>query len=69
VVKVTENSFIEEEVYQLAEKLFGNDTAKGTGFSSRLLDMYNRAEKSNFLLIHNPGGWGSTHIENLLQWE
>jgi hypothetical protein len=69
VVKVTEHSYIEEEVYQLAEKLFGNDTAKSTGFSSRLLDMYNRAEKGNFLLIHNPGGWGSTHIENLLQWE
>lgn len=66
---MTENSFIEEEVYQLAKKLFGNNTAQGNGFSSRLLDIYNRAEKSNFLLIHNPGGWGSTRIENLLQWE
>ena len=66
---MTENSFIEEEVYQLAKKLFGNDTARSSGFTSRLLDMYTRAEKSNFLLIHNPGGWGSTRIENLLQWE
>ncbi|MFC1847534.1 hypothetical protein ACFLW5_01810, partial [Chloroflexota bacterium] len=23
----------------------------------------------DFLLIHNPGGWGTTHLENLLQWE
>jgi len=69
VVEVTENSFIEEEVYQLAKTLFGNDTEKSAGFTSRLLNMYSMAEKSNFLLIHNPGGWGSTHIENLLQWE
>ncbi len=66
---MTENSFIEKEAYQLAKTLFGNDTGKSTGFTRRLLDMYNKAEKSNFLLIHNPGGWGSTRIENLLQWE
>ena len=66
---MTEHSYIEEEAYQLAKKLFGNDTAKSTGFTNRLLDMYNIAEKHNFLLIHNPGGWGSTRIENLLQWE
>ena len=66
---MTENSYLEKEAYQLAKKLFGNDSAKSTGFTSRLLDMYNQAEKNNFLLIHNPGGWGSTHIENLLQWE
>jgi hypothetical protein len=69
VANMTENSFIEEEAYQLARKLFGNDTVKSTGFTSRLLDMYEMAEKSNFLLIHNPGGWGSTRIDNLLQWE
>lgn len=66
---MTENSTIEEKVYQLAKKLFGNDTSKSAGFTSRLLDIYNRAEKNDFLLIHNPGGWGSTRIENLLQWE
>ena len=66
---MTENSFIEEEAYQLAKKLFGDDTVKNVGFTDTLLDMYNRAEKKHFLLIHNPGGWGSTRIENLLQWE
>ncbi len=60
---------VEEEVRQLASKLFSRDNGKKNGFESRLLDMYGRAERSQFLLIHNPGGWGSTRIDHLLQWE
>ncbi len=66
---MTESSYIEEEARQLAQRLFGDDATKSAGFTGRLLDIYGRAEKKNFLLIHNPGGWGSTRIENLLQWE
>jgi pimeloyl-ACP methyl ester carboxylesterase len=66
---MTQNSLIEEEIYQLAYRLFGEDKHKRAVFSETLLDMYNRAQNNHFLLIHNPGGWGSTRIENLLQWE
>ena len=58
---MTENGFIEKEAFQLAKTLFGNDSGKSTGFTRRLLDMYTKAEKSNFLLIHNP--W-SLYIKN-----
>jgi pimeloyl-ACP methyl ester carboxylesterase len=66
---MTETSSIEEEIRQLAYQLFGSDEKRCDGFSERLLDMYTRAQNNQFLLIHHPGGWGSTQMENLLQWE
>ena len=66
---MTKRLTLEEEVNHLAEQLFGDDIKKGASFTSRLLDMCTRAEGKDFLLIHNPGGWGTTHLENLLQWE
>ena len=66
---MTESSVIEEGIRQLAQELFGDDRKRCNGFSERLLDMYTMAEHKQFLLIHNPGGWGSTPIDNLLQWE
>jgi len=68
-LKMTKRLTLEEEVNHLAEQLFGDDIKKGASFTSRLLDMCTRAEGKDFLLIHNPGGWGTTHLENLLQWE
>ncbi len=66
---MTEGLTLEEEANRLAEQLFENDTQKRASFTSRLLDMCTRAQDKDFLLIHNPGGWGTTHLENLLQWE
>ncbi len=60
---------LKEEAEHLAEQLFGNDIKKRTSFTSRLLAMCTRAQGKDFLLIHHPGGWGTTHLENLLQWE
>jgi hypothetical protein len=58
-----------EEAHHLAHELFGNETEKCDGFTNRLLDIYTRAQGKDFLLIHNPGGWGTTHLEYCLQWE
>ncbi len=58
-----------EEVRHLAQQLFGNDVKKCASFTNRLLDICARARGKDFLLIHNPGGWGSTTLEELLQWE
>ena len=58
-----------EEASHLAEQLFGDDTKKCASFTDRLLDICTRAKDKDFLLVHNPGGWGTTKLEHLLQWE
>jgi len=60
---------VQEEASRLAEQLFGKDIKKRTDFTDRLLDICTRAQSKDFLLIHNPGGFGSTPIEHLLEWE
>jgi len=62
-------SVFEEEVSHLAQQLFGGDGKKRAGFINRLRDTCTRAKDKDFLLIHNPGGWGSTPLEGCLQWE
>jgi len=60
---------LEEEVRNIAKQLFGDNVEKRADFVDRLRDTYDRAQGKDFLLIHNPGGWGCTHLEQLLQWE
>ncbi len=57
------------EANRLAEQLFGSDTKKYASFTSRLLDICHRVQGKDFLLIHNPGGWGGTPIEHCMRWE
>ena len=54
---------------QLAQQLFGNHNRKGARFARRLFDMCTMAQDKDFLLIHNPGGWGSTPLEHCQEWE
>lgn len=63
------DSALHEEARHLAHQLFGNETEKCDGFTNRLLDICSRAQGKDFLLIHNPGGWGTTKLEHCLQWE
>ncbi len=60
---------LQEEANHLAHQLFGNNIKKCTSFTNRLLDICTRAQDKDFLLIHNPGGWGSAPLEQCLQWE
>ena len=60
---------LNEEVGSLARRLFAGDTRKQAGFTGALVDICSRAEQKDFLLIHNPGGWGFTRTKDLLQWE
>ena len=60
---------LREEAHHLAQQLFGNESEKSISFTNRLLDICTRARGKDFLLIHNPGGWGNTHIEHCLLWE
>ena len=60
---------LEKEASHLAQQLFGDNLKKCANFTNRLLDICTRAQGKDFLLIHNPGGWGTTHTKYLLQWE
>ncbi len=60
---------LQKEAQHLAHQLLGNATEKYDGFTNRLLDICRKAKGKDFLLIHNPGGWGTTNLEHCLQWE
>ena len=62
-------SALPAEVNRLAEQLFDKDTKKYANFTNRLLDICHRVQGKEFLLIHNPGGWGGTPIEHCMRWE
>lgn len=66
---MTELLTLEQEAKQLAEQLFESDSQKCACFTNWLLDICASVKDKDILLIHNPGGWGMTHLENLLQWE
>ncbi|MBI2329607.1 MAG: hypothetical protein HYU85_08275 [Chloroflexi bacterium] len=60
---------LEKEISHLGQQLFSADLKKRARLTNRLLDICTRAQGKDFLLIHNPGGWGSTPLEDCLQWE
>ncbi len=62
-------SALREEAHHLARQLFGDKTERVSSFTDRLLDIYITARDKDFLLIHNPGGWGNNVLEHCVQWE
>jgi hypothetical protein len=58
-----------EEARHLGRQLFGEDAAKISRFAERLMAIYQDARDKDFLLIHNPGGWGNSPLESCLSWE
>ncbi|MDO8579169.1 MAG: methyltransferase domain-containing protein [Dehalococcoidales bacterium] len=60
---------LEEEADLLAMQLFRRDSGKRAEFTRRVLDICRRVEGRDFLVIHNPGGWGGTPLPDLLEWE
>ncbi len=60
---------LEEEANYLAKQLFGGETEKCASLTNRLLDICTRAQGKDFLLIHNPGGWGCARLEHCMRWE
>jgi hypothetical protein len=53
----------------LALHLFKSEAKQKAEFVNRLLDTYSQAKGKDILIIHNPGGSGSTDIEHLIYWE
>jgi len=60
---------LREEARRLGRQLFGDDSGQGVRFADRLLELYAGARGKDFLLIHNPGGWGNSPLEYCLHWE
>lgn len=60
---------LQTEADQLAQQLFGHRNKKCASFASRLLEICTEVQDKDFLVIHNPGGWGSTPLEHCLEWE
>ena len=49
---------LQNEAGEVAKQLFGSRKAARVDFTRHLLDTYDRAQDKDFLVIHNPGGWG-----------
>lgn len=60
---------LQEEARYLGQQLFGDGSQKSVDFADRLLDISTKARGKDFLLIRNPGGWGSTGFDHSFQWE
>ncbi len=60
---------LNEEAHNLARQLFGDNTRKHASFTDRLVNICTGVQGKDFLLIHNPGGWGSTPLEQSIPWE
>jgi hypothetical protein len=60
---------LKKKAEELARQLLGDDSRKRASFTQRLLDLYNSAQKKDFLLLHNPGGWGNTPMARIQHWE
>ena len=59
---------LRQEAYSLAQELFGSEEA-GINFANQLLDICARAKGKDFLIVHNPGGWGHAQLDECLEWE
>ena len=59
---------LRKDAYSLAEQLFGTDEA-GSDFANQLVDVCARARGKDFLIVHNPGGWGHVRLDQCLEWE
>ncbi|MBM2824624.1 MAG: hypothetical protein HW402_288 [Dehalococcoidales bacterium] len=64
-----DESALNTEARLLAQQLFGHNIKKSAIFVNRLLALCAEARDKEFIIIHNPGGWGSTPLDECLAWE
>jgi len=60
---------LQEELNRLGEWLLGAEEEKRAEVAGRLVEAFSSVKDREFLLIHNPGGWGNTRLELCLDWE
>jgi hypothetical protein len=59
---------LRKEAHNLAQQLFGNEEA-GSEFANHVLDICGKVKDKDFLIFHNPGGWGHARFDQCLEWE
>ncbi|MFC1939693.1 hypothetical protein ACFLXO_03285 [Chloroflexota bacterium] len=67
--EISADSSLQAEAGELARQLFGNSPQNCANFTGALLGICTSARDKDILLVHNPGGFGSTPLEHLLKWE
>lgn len=60
---------LQQEAELIGRQLYKRDGRKQEQFVERVLDVCSRVEGKDFLVIHNPGGWGGTPFDDLEAWE
>ena len=58
-----------EDARKLAGELFGGSSDEGDNFIAQLLVTYLEAGDKDFLLLYNPGGWGSSTLRDSPGWQ
>ncbi len=63
-----DESFI-QETKTIAESFLSMTNGQKTGFINSLLAIHQQAKDKDFLIIHNPGGWGNKELKDIQKWE
>ncbi len=59
---------LNHEAYTSARNIF-KSRKQADEFAGRLVEVCSQAEGKDFLIVHNPGGWGRARMETCLEWE
>ncbi len=60
---------LQNDASEVARVLYGTRSGARTRFTRRLLDLCAQIQDKDVLVIHNPGGWGSSRLDRCLEWE
>jgi pimeloyl-ACP methyl ester carboxylesterase len=66
--KTATNLTLREDAYSLARGIFKSQEI-ADNFANHLLDVCAEAEGKDFIIVHNPGGWGHARLDQCLEWE
>lgn len=59
---------LSEEASRLGRQIF-KDEGAADEFARQVIDICTRARGKDFLIVHNPGGWGHARLDQCLEWE
>jgi hypothetical protein len=60
---------LKQDISNVARQLYGARSGAGTRFTKRLFELCKQVDDKDVLVIHNPGGWGSSRLDRCLEWE
>jgi len=58
-----------QEIQRVAERWLAQEQLKRAEFVRWVAEAYAKSRDKDFLLIHNPGGWGNCVLDLCLDWE